>query len=96
MLCTGLKRLPAEVDAIALDDAWELFEHWQQWPPEHVLLRGFTGYDLRKGTGNRLQGTETDASEVSRLSALLGPAEKAPPHISDMVRWAEETVRRIG
>jgi hypothetical protein len=99
MLCTALEKLPSEVDAIALPDVWELFEHWNDWPPAHVLLRGFTGY----GAGSRGQGTEEQgtgnreqATELGQLTAMLGPARKAPAYIAEMVRWGEQMKGKIG
>lgn len=81
LLATGLHQLPAAIDEMPLPDAWDQVDYWNEWPPEHVLLRGFTGYKPEKST------KEEDASD---LSALMGPAQKPPQYILEMVRWAEE------
>ena len=79
-----------QVDATPLPDAWELFEFWNEWPPAHVLLRSFTGYKPQNKAPRELE-----TSEVSELSALLGPAQQAPAHVADMVRWAETMKTKI-
>ena len=88
MLATGLKQLPAAIDEISLPDMWEQMEFWNQWPPEHVLLRGFTGY--------KPPVPSLSASDMSDLTTLLGPKQVAPKYISDLVKWAEETSESLG
>ena len=75
-----------------LPDAWELLEYWNEWPPEHMLLRGFTGYKppVPRG-GSRELGTE----EVTSLTGMLGPAERPPQHIHDLVEWAEKMKEKL-
>lgn len=67
-----------------LPDAWEQVEYWNEWPPEHVLLRGFTGYEPAK------------VADMSELTAMLGPAQQPPAYIKDLVAWADETSKSLG
>jgi hypothetical protein len=85
LLATGLHQLPAAIDEMPLPDAWEQIEYWNQWPPEHVLLRGFTGYK-----------PPSETEDVSDLAALLGPAQQPPAYIRELVAWTEETSRSLG
>ena len=89
MLATSLKLAPAAVDAIALPDVWELFEHWQAWPPEHVLLNGFVGWNPAQ------QGAAVapSAEQMGELSALLGPVQPLPRELRELIEWAEEKHR---
>ena len=89
-LCTGLRQLPSAIDGLALPDAWELLEYWNEWPPEHMLLRGFTGYKPPSNPGCEL-GTE----EVASLTGMLGPAERPPQHINELVEWAEKMKEKL-
>jgi hypothetical protein len=70
---------------MSLPDAWELLEYWNEWPPEHMLLRGFTGYKPPPTKPGRELATE----EVTSLTGMLGPAERPPQHINELVEWAE-------
>jgi hypothetical protein len=88
MLCTGLKRLPGEIDELLLPDAWELFEQWQEWPPEHVLLNGFVGW--------KHQAIVITEHEVGELTAMLGPAERLTPEMRELVAWAERLKTKPG
>jgi hypothetical protein len=91
MLITSTGWTFRQLDELPLPEVWELFEYWNDWPPAHVLLRGFTGYQPKKQAPRELE-----AQEVSELSAMLGPAGKAPPHIAEMVAWAEQMKTKIG
>jgi hypothetical protein len=98
MLVTSTGWSFPQVDALPLPEVWELFEYWNGWPPAHVLLRGFTGYTGLKAGASEKGASEKElgAAEVSELSAMLGPAGKAPPHIAEMVAWAEQMKTKIG
>lgn len=37
-LATGLKKLPAEIHSMTLPQAYELFDYWRNFPPEHEIL----------------------------------------------------------
>ena len=89
-MATALGQLPSAVDRILLPDVWELFEHWSQWPPEFVLLRGFVGYEPPKPASRA-------APEAAKgLTKYLGAAAKPPAHITEMVQWAEQMRERLG
>ncbi|MGA3211994.1 MAG: hypothetical protein ABSD20_11870 [Terriglobales bacterium] len=87
MVATGLKLAPGTVDAIALSDVWELFEHWQQWPPEHVLLNGFVGWQ-RAQPGAAVPPPD---EQIGELQSILGPAQPLPRELRELIEWAEAT-----
>jgi len=94
MLATGLKQLPSAIDQMPLPDVWEMFEHWNEWPPEHVLLRGFTQYQPPERTPEAL-----DPEAAKGLTKYLGAglaAAKPPAHITEMVKWAEQMKLQLG
>lgn len=90
MLCTGLKQLPSAIDQMLMSDVWAMFEHWNEWPPEHVLLRGFTGWKPAK------VNAEIDPAAMAELTGLFGAPQKAPEHVRDLVRWAEDIKKKLG
>jgi hypothetical protein len=98
MMATGLKQLPSAVDQMALPDVWELFEHWTEWPPEHVLLRGFTGYEAppRVTSPVRKIDPETTKGLNKFLGSGLVAGEKPPAHIYELVKWAEQMQKQLG
>ena len=91
MLATGLKQFPSAVDQMFLPDVWELFEHWDLWPPEHVLLRGFTGYMPVKAATQ-----EMDPGAAAGLAKMLGAPQKAPQHILELMQWADVMNKKLG
>jgi hypothetical protein len=89
-MVTALKQLPSAIDQILMPEVWELFEYWEQWPPEHVLLNGFTGYEAPE------KPVKADPESAKQLTQYLGATIKAPAHITEMVKWAEEMKARLG
>ena len=92
-MATALKQLPMAIDQIPMPDVWELFEHWNVWPPEFVLLRGFVGYEPQMVV--KQQGIDPKAAAAG-LSQVFGPAQKAPEYVHDLVHWAVEMNRKLG
>jgi hypothetical protein len=83
MLATGLKQLPSVIDTMLMPDVWEIFEQWDEWPPEHVLLHGFVGWKApEKAT--------TSPEAVADLAKHLGAPQKAPAYVLELVRMAEQ------
>ncbi len=81
-----------------MPDVWETFEHWEQWPPEHVLLRGFVSYEAPARTTPHNRQIDTDATKGLNkfLGAGLVAGEKAPTRITDLVKWAEQMQQKMG
>ncbi len=83
-MATALRQVPSAVDQILLTDVWELFDHWTQWPPEFVLLRKLAKYEPPEPE------QKVNAKSAAGLASVFGAAQKAPSHVKEMVRWAEE------
>jgi hypothetical protein len=71
-----------------MPDVIRLLRYWSKHPPSHILMAAWLG------VGN------TDAScrpvtESNALTPFLGPPEKPPVHIRDLVEWTELTKNRI-
>jgi hypothetical protein len=101
MMVTATGWTLPQVDRTPLPEVWELFEFWNEWPPAHVLLRGFTGYEpkMRRACpdpAKRDEGRELPVSELGPLTAMIGPAEPPPAHIAGMVAWAEQMKSKLG
>jgi hypothetical protein len=88
-MATALKQLPSAIDQIPMPDVWELFEHWQQWPPEFVLLRIVARYEPQKVA-------KTVEEKAAGLAQTFGAAQRAPSHIKDLVKWAEAMKQKFG
>lgn len=46
-LCTGLSKFPEDVRRMAWVDALDLLDYWQEYPPTHLLMRGYVGYKYK-------------------------------------------------
>jgi hypothetical protein len=90
-MATALKQLPSAVDQILMPDVWELFEHWTQWPPEFVLLRGFVGYEAPAVVKQGI-----DSKSAAGLAQVFGGAQKAPDHVKQLMDWAEQMKQQLG
>jgi hypothetical protein len=75
LLCTALKKTPAEVGRMRMRDLERLRSHWRRSPPEHVaaamMLRAYTTW---KPTEKERPFRESTAEEIGKFAAAIGPA----------------------
>jgi hypothetical protein len=94
LVATGLKRLPAEVDAMPLPEVWDLVRHWESWPPEHVALRALLAGP--SSLAGQIIGREqaparspSRAGLAAELATVFGaPQNKLPPHLKTLLSVA--------
>jgi len=67
---------------------WDLLKYWREFPPTHVLLRGFVGW----------RGPEEEEGELQMPAELAGaPVMKTlPPHLTQHLEDLKELQARKG
>jgi hypothetical protein len=77
-----------------LPQLWDLLKYWRDFPPAHVLLRGYVGW---KGPADEI----ADAHQPFQMPAGLGDVPRAshvPAHIMQVIeenrRKAESDAKR--
>lgn len=75
---TALGWLPDEFDAADWVLIMELFDYWAQYPPTHILMRGFVGYE-----GGAVPGklTEAESQFLNLHPSQIRPASTLPPGV---------------
>jgi hypothetical protein len=70
-----------------MPEVMRLCNYWREHPPLHILLAAWLGYDPK---------SELTSEQVGELASYLGPTQKPPGYISDLMGWAEKMKARMG
>jgi hypothetical protein len=69
---------------MSLPDVWDLFEHWREYPPAHILLRGYVGYEPPGKSG---EPNETEQRLLAQ-SSVIGSTKRfseLPQEVRDRI-----------
>lgn len=67
-----------------MDECMDLFEYWNEWPPQHILLAARYLDRKRKPTAAEFQQSFSEAA--SMMDSAPAPL---PQHLRDLAMWAE-------
>lgn len=82
-MITGTGWTQSQLEETSLSVVWDLLKHWRDFPPSHILLRGFVGW----------QGSEQDPGRPFELPPELGDAP-INRNLPDAVRADIEALRK--
>jgi hypothetical protein len=75
---------------MAMCDVSELFDYWREYPPQHILMRGYVGYE---GPGRSVAGPDARA-ELAALNPRTGGRARKLSQASEHVRKMAESLKR--
>lgn len=84
---TALRLSWDEAGAMILPRVWRIFKYWQEFPPEHFLLRGFTGYEPPDTDFTPSQDEELFVQSLG----MAKPFDCLPPAIQQWLRSPKVT-----
>jgi hypothetical protein len=58
-----------------------LCSYWREHPPLHLLVAAWLGHTAKD---------ELSPEQAAELALYLGPPERIPPYISELMGWAKQ------
>lgn len=81
------------IEQMAFADAVALFEYWAEFPPVHLMVRGYLGYE-----GKESKGSPQETAQALKLMAGGRRAKKmdmASPRVQSRFAQLKKTMKQL-